>query len=272
MQSQRGNAQSYYDRHSREYVDKWRSIDGDPAGVYRRHTMRQLLDAAGVRDGSRVVEIGAGTGLVLHELLARTRPVVGTDVSREMLERARESLVPDRRVEVVDVLPDDSWSGDTDVWLLQDDVLSLSLPADGWDAIVAMEVFRYVRDLDTAFRNVAAIMGEQTVFAFTITNRWSLGLFPLMYELRRLLGKVDERSELLQFFVTEGALRRTLDRAGLRVREVRRVHALAFNPVARKLVRTPAAAERVVELDRRLARVPVANRTFDTLVVAVERR
>jgi predicted TPR repeat methyltransferase len=272
MQSQRGNAQEYYDRHSSEYVDKWRSIDADPAGVYRRHTMKQLLDVAGVREGSRVAELGAGTGLVLRELLDRTRPVVGTDVSRGMLERARETLVPPYKVEVVDALPADPWNGEADVWLLQDDVLALSLPAADWDAIVAMEVFRYVRDLDSAFRNVASIMGDQTVFAFTITNLWSLGLFPLKYELRRRLGKVDEERELLQFFVTEGSLRRVLDRAGLRVRELRRLHAVAFNPVARKLVRTAAGAGRVVELDRRLERVPVANRAFDTLLVAAERR
>lgn len=271
MQSQRDNAQTYYDRHSREYVDKWRGIDADPAGVYRRHTMEQLLDAAGVREGSRVVELGAGTGLVLRELLARTRPVVGTDISREMLERAREDLGADRRVELVDELPDDPWSGETDVWLLQDDVTALRLPARDFDAIVAMEVFRYVRDLDTAFRNVAAIMGEQTVFAFTITNLWSLGLFPLKFELRRRLGKVDEQTELLQYFVTEGSLRRVLERSGLRVREVRRLHAVAFNPLARRLVRTPAAARRVLEVDRRLARVPVVDQAFDTLLVAAVR-
>jgi hypothetical protein len=37
-------------------------------------------------------------------------------------------------------------------------------------------------------------------------------------------------------------------------------------------VRTAAGAGRVVELDRRLERVPVANRAFDTLLVAAERR
>lgn len=269
MQSRPANAQEYYDRHSREYVSKWRATDDDPAGVYRRRTIGALLDAAGVREGSRVVELGAGTGLVLRELLARTRPVVGTDISVEMLRRAEEELGRDHRVAVVEQLPPVL---EADVYLLQNDVMRLDLPAGAFDAILAMEVFRYVRDVETAFRNVAAAMGERTVFAFTLTNRWSAGLFPLKYELRRRLGRIDPASELLQYFVSEASVRRTLERAGLRAVELRKLHCAAFNPLARRLVSTRAGAERVIALDRRLERVPVVNRCFDTLLVAATRR
>jgi hypothetical protein len=189
-----------------------------------------------------------------------------------MLRRAQEQLSADHSVALVDMLPDDPWAGKADVYLMQDDVMDSSLPAGGFDAILAMEVFRYVRDLETAFRNVAALMGERTVFAFTATNRWSAGLFPFKYELRRRLGRVDPDRELLQYFVTEASLRRTLERAGLRAVEVRKLHCAAFNPLARRLVSSRAGAERVVALDRRLEHVPLVNRCFDTLLVAATRR
>jgi len=266
------NARQYYDRHSEEYVAKWSSIDEEPAGVYRRHTIENLLDVAGVREGTRVAEIGAGTGLVLRALLERTRPVVGTDVSVEMLHRAQEALSPQHRVALVERLPEDPWSGDQDVYLVQNDLMRLELPAGAFDVLLAMEVLRYVADQPAALRNVAAVMGPETVFAFTITNLWSAGLFPLKFELRRRLGRIDGANELLQYFVTEGSLRRMLREAGLEVVELRRLHCAAFNPVARKLVGTRAGAERVVELDRRLERLPVVNRCFDTLLVAARRR
>jgi predicted TPR repeat methyltransferase len=272
MQSPSENALEYYDRHSEEYVSKWARSEATPAGAYRAETIRNLVDVARVREGSRVVEIGAGTGLVLRELLSRTRPIVATDISIEMLRRAQESLGAEHRVAIVEALPADPWHGAEDVLLLQNDLMALELPAGGFDAILAMEVLRYVRDLERALGNIAAIMDDETIFAFTVTNLWSAGLFPLKYRLRRRLGRVDDRDELLQYFVTERRLLRALDRAGLRPIELRKLHCIAFNPLARRLVRTSTGAQRVLAVDRRLASVPVVNRCFDTLLVAVTRR
>jgi predicted TPR repeat methyltransferase len=244
-----------------------------PAGIYRRETIRNLLDAAAVHSCSRVLEIGAGTGLVLQALLERTKPVVGTDVSMEMLNRAREALAAEgKRVEIVDALPEAPWAGPADVWLLHDDIRQPSRVAVEFDAILAMEVFRYIEHLDTVFHNVAAMITNETVFAFTSTNIWSASLFPLKFELRRRLGRVDAKTELMQYFITEKRLRKALDRAGLALSDLRRLHCTTFNPLARRLVHTPAGAERLLALDRKLAQVPLANQCFDTLVaVAVKR-
>jgi len=51
--------------------------------------------------GGKVLEIGCGTGRVLHRLLEAGVDVVGLDISAEMLRRARERLAGGPRVELV---------------------------------------------------------------------------------------------------------------------------------------------------------------------------
>jgi 2-polyprenyl-3-methyl-5-hydroxy-6-metoxy-1,4-benzoquinol methylase len=141
-----------------------------------------------------------------------------------------------------------------------------------FDVILAMEVFRYIQDLDTVFHNVASMMTRETAFAFTITNIWSASFFPAKFQMRRRLGRIDTKQELLQYFTTERRLREKLDRAGLVLNDLRRLHFTTFNPLARRLIRTSAAAERLLAFDRRLTRVPLANQCFDTLVVLAVKR
>jgi SAM-dependent methyltransferase len=254
-------------------VEKWSESDLSsdvPAAIYRRTMVETLVDLAGVQRGTRAVEIGAGTGLVLRELLRRTRPVVGTDVSIEMLRRAREIFAPELRVEIVDELP--ASLDDADLFLMQDDVLEPRLPAGRFDAILSMEVLRYIGDLERALRNVRSLLADDGVFVFTVTNRWSLSLFPVKYELRRVLGRVDPENELMQFFVTEGGTRRTLSDVGFEPVELRRLNAVTFNPLVRRFVASGDAARRAIAMDRRLERVPGLNKLFDTLVVSARKR
>jgi SAM-dependent methyltransferase len=273
MPSTAENAKEYYDRHSWEYVEKWSESDLSsdvPAAVYRRTMVETLVDLAEVESGTRVVEIGAGTGLVLRELLRRTRPVVGTDVSVEMLRRAREIFAPELRVEIVDSLPD-SLDG-ADLFLVQDDVLEPKLPAGRFEAILSMEVLRYVGDLERALRNVRSLLADGGVFVFTVTNLWSLSLFPVKYELRRVLGRVDPANELMQFFVTEGGIRTTLSDLGFETVDLRKLNAVTFNPLVRRVVASGDGARRAIAFDRRLERVPALNKLFDTIVVAARKR
>jgi SAM-dependent methyltransferase len=254
-------------------VEKWSESDltsDVPAAIYRRTMVETLVDLASVENGTRIVEIGAGTGLVLGELLRRTRPVVGTDVSIEMLRRAREIFAPELRVEIVEELPA-SLDG-ADLFLMKDDLLEPRLPAGRFDAILSMEVLRYVGDLERALRNVRSLLADDGVFVFTVTNRWSLSLFPVKYELRRVLGRVDPENELMQFFVTKGGIRRALSNVGFETVELRLLNAVTFNPLVRRVVTSGDAARRAIAFDRRLERVPGLNKLFDTIVVAARKR
>jgi SAM-dependent methyltransferase len=54
-----------------------------------RHAIGPLLDAAGVRRGSRVLDVACGPGVLSGEAAARGATVVGVDLSPVMLERAQ---------------------------------------------------------------------------------------------------------------------------------------------------------------------------------------
>src|SRR5437763_16399544 len=107
------NAQDYYDRHSTEYVDKWRALESvtQPSDIYRKNMVANLIEMAAVRPGRQVVEIGAGTGPVVRELLQRTTPGGGTDVAIEMLRRAQESVAPDWGVLLARAAAEDARQG-----------------------------------------------------------------------------------------------------------------------------------------------------------------
>jgi SAM-dependent methyltransferase len=59
-------------------------VQSDPAALER------LVRAADLPMGARVLDAGCGPGLVSHALLAAGFEVVGVDLSREMVERARK--------------------------------------------------------------------------------------------------------------------------------------------------------------------------------------
>jgi phosphatidylethanolamine/phosphatidyl-N-methylethanolamine N-methyltransferase len=90
---------------------------------------RALLERLELRPGERVLEVGVGTGLSLP-LYPRSVRITGIDVSREMLQKARERVAR-RRLENVDAL-------------LEMDAEHMSFPEASFDKVVAMYVVSVV--------------------------------------------------------------------------------------------------------------------------------
>lgn len=263
------NAREYYDRTSEGYVSKWRGIDREPenpAFYFRRRLIDGLLDLAAIQAGERVVEMGCGTGLVLREVLKRTRPAFGTDVSIEMLRRVQDSVLADRKVEIVSGFSD-ARSG-ADLYLMVDDIRNPSVPPGLFDVVLSMEVLRYVEDLGPCLARVRSILAPGARFVFSVTNLWSASLFPIRFSLRRRLGLVKPDRELLQYFVTEGSIRARLREAGFEVTGFRRARLASINPFLSPLIRTAALARRIEAVEEALSRVPVVRAFYDTFLVA----
>ena len=251
------NVQSYYDTHSSEYVEKWDlSEDGirKPANYYRLEIINSIIKLASIKPGDRVVEIGCGTGLVLKELLKITKPVYGTDISREMLERAK------------------SYIGDevSNVILTKNDILELNLPKNYFDKIISMEVLRYVEDMPKALINVKRIMKNNSTLVFTVTNVFSFSFFPLKYYVRKLFHMIDTKTELSQYFVTECRIKKEIKKSGLEIISFKKLNLLSFNPVVKSIVHTRTGAKNIVRLDAILSKIPIIKNCFDTFILAVK--
>jgi len=88
-----------------------------------------VLAALNLRPGDRVLEVGVGTGLSL-QLYPRDVRITGIDVSREMLEKARERVAR-RGLKNIDAL-------------LEMDAEQMNFPDASFDKVVAMYVVSVV--------------------------------------------------------------------------------------------------------------------------------
>lgn len=266
------NPKEYYNGHSRGYVQKWDlSQEGlkRPANYYRLKTIELLLKLADIKPGEKVVEIGCGTGLVLREALKIIKPVYGTDISSEMLQRVKDSTLKDKKVSIVDnfseIKNEDSGS---DVLLMQDDLLNSELPHKFFDKILSMEVLRYNDDLPGCLRNVHTTIKDGGIFVFTVTNLFSFGFFPLKYNLRKLFNKIDRSQELVQYFATECSIKRDLARANFSIVAFEKAGILSVNQLIGRFIHTAEGAKKILKLSGKLSKVPVINQLFDTFVIA----
>lgn len=112
-----------YDAGAARYDQRW-------AGYVRR-TNALLLEAAAVRLGERVLDLGCGTGALAARLVAAhpDQAVTGVDLSRAMLDEARRKL-----------------AGASHVRFVQADLRDLPLPDARFDVVLSASALHYVAD------------------------------------------------------------------------------------------------------------------------------
>jgi phosphatidylethanolamine/phosphatidyl-N-methylethanolamine N-methyltransferase len=79
----------------RDAYRRWAGVYDVVFGGVSAHGRRRAVDAVNRLPGTRVLEVGVGTGLALPRYRAEKR-VVGVDLSREMLEKAAERVRAER--------------------------------------------------------------------------------------------------------------------------------------------------------------------------------
>ena len=106
------------------------------------------MEAAGIRSGSQVLEIGSGPGHVAYMLVQAGASVAGVDFSSKMVEVA-QSRYPE-------------------IAFKQADAEQLPFDADSFDAVVANFVVHHLARPETVFREVNRVLKPGGRFAFAV--------------------------------------------------------------------------------------------------------
>jgi ubiquinone/menaquinone biosynthesis C-methylase UbiE len=221
-------------------------LDGGLQGlIYRQRQAAVLngLDAAGLRPGARVLEIGCGAGHLTAELAARGLRVEAVDSSPAMVEittrRLRERGFEQRRASVGTA-----------------DVHALPFAASSFELVVAVGVIPWLHSPGDAIREMARVLCPSGEIIITADNRARLTSFTDPRELIALPTVVKQVYHAVRTPQTQAISRldfprhvdRLLGREELRPVERRTV---GFGPFS-FFGRSVFSDARGVHLDRRL--------------------
>lgn len=114
----------------------------------------RFIDATGVlaRPGIRALEIGTGTGALLHELLTRGYSVRGVEINQSLIDEGRARFGP---------LPVERVSG-------------VHLPAaDGeFDVVFSFDVFEHIQGSDAHLAEVARVLKTGGSYLMQTPQKW----------------------------------------------------------------------------------------------------
>jgi SAM-dependent methyltransferase len=156
----RANEAAAHNEYQLRYYERRQARAIEPReGAYERRHVEELLGAAGLAPGQRVLEVGAGLGRFTRLLAARGLQVVASDLSPGLLSRLERD-------------------GAGSVATLAGDVAALpQLTAERFDGVLGFFVLHHLFDLEQAFAAIARVLKPGAPAAFCEPNGWN----PLFY-------------------------------------------------------------------------------------------
>ncbi|HEV3060155.1 MAG TPA: ubiquinone/menaquinone biosynthesis methyltransferase [Vicinamibacterales bacterium] len=128
-----------------------------------RRWKRRLVRMASIAPGSRALDLATGTGDIAVACASRGARVIGLDITRRMIELAREKHV------------------DTGIQFLVGDMLALPFPSASFDVVTTGYGLRNVPNLDLALREIERVLRPGGQVLSLDFNRPSNGLVRAAY-------------------------------------------------------------------------------------------
>jgi len=212
-------AVAQHSREAHDFTRGYEQLERDPYATcfaYSRRRLDLLLARLlpETREGTRLLDVGCGTGHHLARLASRGYRCAGVDGSAGMLGQARALGLG--------------------APLAQGDVARLPFASAAFDVALCVEVLRYLPDGGPLLREIARVLRPGGTCLVTAIPRLSLNGYPLV---NRLFPRGRGFSPLRQYFTGVRALRRDLERAGLAPCAVHPVYWGPVNWVERLLPR-----------------------------------
>jgi ubiquinone/menaquinone biosynthesis C-methylase UbiE len=238
------------------FSERYQLLDADPYGssfAYSRHRLQILLDRLlpKAAPGARLLDVGCGTGH--HMAWARQRgfSVAGVDGSEAMLAEARR-LDPEFDVRLADVN-------------------ALPYGAAEFDALLCIEVLRYLADTEPCIAELARVVKPGGCCLATASPLFNLSGFPLFNQMAERFPCVRAVG-LRQYFHTTTGLRRRFHQAGFRDVTVAGVYLSPGNWVERLAPRRlPGFLRGFERWDQALCNRPVLRELSGMLLVHARR-
>lgn len=143
------------------FYDRTRAMPPTTVEAITNELLAQIQKAG----ADRLLEIGVGTGRIARPLLARGQPVVGIDISAEMMARLHDQVTPTH------LAPD----------LILGDATRLPFRDNSFAAVLLVHVLHLVASVDEAIHEIRRVLTPGGVFlhkvqrdneAFAGTARW----------------------------------------------------------------------------------------------------
>jgi SAM-dependent methyltransferase len=195
----------------------------------------RFLEATGVLDRpADVLEIGSGTGGLLHRLLEAGHHARGVEINPDLVAESRR------------------WFGALPIQLVEG--TALPFPDATFDVVVSFDVFEHIPDSDAHLREVRRVLRPGGRYLMQTPNKWT----NVVFETIRWRSFTRFRADHCSLH-TPGALRRRLEAHGFKPRfyDVPVVNAFFRDKVRRHLGRPGTWLLRAVNPDR----LPLAWRT-----------
>ena len=249
-----------HDEAASEFYEEYRRMAQDPyasAFIYGRTKIDRELDAL-LHDrpsGSRILDIGCGTGEQISLCRARGFPTDGVEPSQRMRELAR---CDNPESEIREGL-----------------ITSLSADDCSYDVVLAIEVLRYLHphDIDQAYREMRRVLRPGGRIFITMVNLFATDAFYFFDRIKRVALRLASKPQPAHCeFVTPMKMRRKLSQAGFsNVRCVGRLMGAAR--VAYKIHRSlgSGVARRFEAMDDWVCQLPGSTPFAGHLIVTATR-
>jgi SAM-dependent methyltransferase len=201
------------------FANRYSALATDPfvdAFTYSRMRLDAAMSAQLPRPtpGTRLLDVGCGTGHQLHHLRGSGYDVAGVDGSDEMLARARE-LNPE-------------------VELRQANVDALPFPDTSFDLAICLEVLRYLPDPQPCLDEIHRVLRPGGIALVTATPLLNLNGYAVINRLA-LAMRQSSFTRLKQYFFRPGQLDGHLRAAGFTAFAVHGVYLGPINWIERLL-------------------------------------
>lgn len=231
MDSEKQHAVDVHTRQAEEFDQRYKHLKRDPYNstfTYGRQKVEGVLDAEikKLPAGSRILDVGCGTGFTIRRLRESGYMTVGVEPSEGMRARA---IADNPGAEIVD-----------------GDVEALPFPAASFDGVVSIEVIRYLSDPSKGLAEMARILRPGGVAVITAAPLLSLNGYALINAVTSRM-QIPTFTRVKHSFMTEKQGRRAMLAAGFTSVEVHGRFLGPWHALARLSAPTASAVMRFCE-------------------------